>query len=123
MGVKFKSVIVCVDSIIVHYVIQFKVCGVLVNKVGDVVQVECHSFCKMGFFGIKILFVFELYIYFGEWFEMCEFFDSESCIEGILVCEVGDFNGDQEINVIDMMLMYDEIMGYSFDWWLAIMDD
>ena len=114
-GMQLDNILVNGDEVRVEYSSKVRSCGVLINEYG--MKLGRKPVCKNGV-GVEIsTTIDEIKVLPGQYVQMCKANDPAECTDFVQVREAGDVNGDQVINVIDLMLVHRYIMGFDTGAW------
>ncbi|MBN96157.1 MAG: hypothetical protein CL928_19125 [Deltaproteobacteria bacterium] len=123
VGLELTSVLVRGDTVRVEYSSKVRGCGLLTNRDGRELHSDTGLFCRKGVDVVAEYDITEFRALPGQSVRLCTEQLQPRCDAPVEVREAGDLNGDQEINVIDLMLLYWEIMDTSPASWPNSYDD
>ena len=114
-GMQLENILINGDDVRIEFSSKVRDCGVLINewdmKIGPTPL--CRNGVSMEFYSSTD----EMKVLPGQNIQMCKTGDLSSCTDFVQVREAGDVNGDQAINVIDLMLTHRYIMGIDTGSW------
>jgi len=123
VGLELTSVLVRGDTVRVEYSSKVRGCGLLTNTDGRELHRDTGLFCKNGLDVVAEHDIEEFQVVPGQSVRLCTEQLRPRCDAPIEVRAAGDLNGDNEINVIDLMLLSWEIMDTSPASWPNSYDD
>jgi hypothetical protein len=117
-GIELASVMVRgeTDTVRVEYSSKTKGCEVILDKDGAKVQARPNFFCRNSLDLVRELPFKAVPVEPGEWVQMCTIRNITNCSDWVQVREAGDVNNDGAINVIDLQLVGQYIMGTEPRW-------
>jgi len=122
-GLQLTSVLVRGDTVRVEYSSKVRGCGLLTDTNGREAHQDAGLFCRNGLDIVAEYDAAQLQVVPGQSVRLCTEHLQPRCDVPVVIREAGDLNGDQQINVIDLMLMYWEIMDTIAASWPNSYDD
>ena len=116
-GLALESVLVTADTIRIEYASKIRGCSLLLDDAGQ--RLTGKFICAQGAPVVLEADIDAIDVVPGDNVQLCALRDITKCSDLITVRESGDVNGDGEINVGDLMVVYNAIMGYDVGDWPA----
>ena len=117
-GMDLDSILINGDNVRIEYSSKTRDCGVLLDDWGQ--RVGPKALCRNGEDLVLSASMDAMNVKPGQFIQMCGMHVTKNCTDYIQVRGAGDANGDGDINVIDLMLVYNYIMGYDTGSWPEI---
>jgi hypothetical protein len=118
-GLALESIVVVQDNVRVEYGSKIRDCAILIDDDGRRAQARPHMFCDTGTDQVQTYPYSAFTFVAGDTISLCAAHNPLNCTDEVEVRAAGDLNGDGAINVIDLMIMHDAIMGEDLYAWPA----